>query len=272
MNMRKCIITVILFATSTFGIEPSELVRLYRGSLTNDVVSRELTELVTKRRDLVSEAMSRMNGLELMLMYGVIDSVSVTSTNLIIMLRDFAGNNEALILTPDKETSVAGHHHGGLFFTPVSLKNKGTGFRVTHTFNARSFGDGVKQNTGYIALSDKPTEVNEKDVEMIMEKGEWKTVKEYHAIVERENRLHDLWSEHIHKRREANELLQGEELTNRLAAIEHEMKLERDRIESGEQAEVVCPASRHLWLYALIPLCLLALLWVVKKKRKRDSP
>ena len=266
--MKKCIITVMLFANNIFGIEPSELVRLYRDSFTNDVASRELTELVIKRRDLVSEAMSRMNGLELMLMYGVIDSVSVTSTNLIITLRDFSGNNEALILTPDNEARISDGHHAGVSLVPVSFKNKKKGFKVTHFFNARSFGGGERSNTGYVALSDMPTEVNEEDVEMIMKDREWKTAEEYHAIVEREDRLHELRVKYRDRRREANELLQGEELTNRLAVIEHETQLERKRIESGEQAETVSPPNRCLWLYALIPPCLLAILWLIRKKRK----
>ena len=290
--MKKCIITVILFANSIFGIEPSELVRLYRGSLTNDADSREFEELLTKNRNLLSELKTRMNGVELLLLYGVIDSVSATSGNLIITFgsgglfvkhkgviretAEYVANNEALSLTPDNEVRIFDGHHAGVSLVPVSFKDKKKGFKVTHTFNASSFGDGMKRNTGYVALSDTPTEVSEEDAEMIMKDGEWKTVKEYHAIVERENRLHELWSEHIHKRREAEALLQGEELTNRLSAIEHEVKLERDRIESGEQAEDE-PSEEKIksatfWLYAIIPLCLLAALWLARKKRKRDSP
>ena len=209
-------------------------------------------------------------------------SVTVTPTNITlssarspVLIRQkgidrWLGYGEDVILTPDCETTLTDMRHVALTFKPASFKNKEKG--VWLVAKVYSLGKGFTTINMHLALSDTPIKVGEDDVEMIMENGEWKTVKEYHAIVERENRLHNLWSEHIHKRREANELLQGEELTNRLVAIEHEMKLERDRIESGEQAEVVCPASRHLWLYALIPLCLLALLWVVKRKRKRDSP
>jgi len=72
----------------------------------------------------------------------------------------------------------------------------------------------------------------------------------------------------------AEALLQGEELTNRLSAIEHETKLERERIESGEQAEDEPSEEKtkasNFWLYAIIPLCLLAVFWVVYKKRKRN--
>jgi len=246
-----------------------------------------------------------MNGLELMLMYGVIDSVSVNSTNLTVTFRDM----DALTLTPDKEATVVQHRQGGLFVTPVSFKDKGMGFQVKDSFAHMA---DERLNVAYVALSDTPTEVSEKDVEMIMKDGEWKTAEEYRAIVERENRLQELRFKYQDKRREAKELLQGEELTNRLSALEREVRLERDRIESGEQAKVTYPprpprppavtppepnevpdvvaedettvivtgdepseeksSINIFFLYALIPLCLLAVLWVVKRKRKRDSP
>jgi len=281
--MKKSVIAVILLATSVFGIEPSELVRLYRGSLTNDVISRELQELLAKNRNLFSELKPRMNGTELLLLYGVIDSVSTTSENLIITFRsgglmvehngvirgtaEYAANNEALILTPDQETSIY-EHHASVRFIPVSFKSKKKGFRIIDRFAY----DGVKSYVAYVALSDKPTEASEDDVEMIMEGGEWKTAKEYYAIVERENRLHELRFEYIYKRREAEKLLQGEELTNRLAVIEHEARLEKERIESGEQDEPSEEKSKasHFWLYVILfHLILFPCLYFMRKKFSR---
>jgi len=227
---RVGVISVALLTTCAFGIEPGELVKLYRASRTNDAASREFYELARTHRDLISEAVSRMNGLELMLMYNDIDSVSVTSTNLTVTFRDM----DALTLTPDKEATVVQHRQGGLFVTPVSFKDKGMGFRIKDSFAHMA---DERLNIAYVALSDTPTEVSEKDVAMIMKKGEWKTAEEYHAIVEREDRLQELWFKYQDKRSEAKKLFQGEELTNRLSVIEYETKLERDRIESGEQAK-----------------------------------
>ena len=257
------IVAVVSIATSMLGLEPSELVRLYRATLTNGVPYVEFEELVRNHKDLVLGAMSRMNGLELILMYGDIDSVSVNSTNLTVIFRDM----NALTLTPDKEATVVQHRQGGLFVTPVSFKDKGMGFQVKDSFAHMA---DERLNVAYVALNDKPTEVSEEDVEMIMKDGEWKTIKEYRAIVERENRLQELRFKYQDKRREAKELLQGEELTNRLSAIEHEVKLERERIESGKQAEGEPSEGKSkaniFWLYAIIPLCLLVTLYLMRRK------
>ena len=43
-----------------------------------------------------------------------------------------------------------------------------------------------------------------------------------------------------------------------------------DKITEDEQGEEKIKA-RHLWLYAIIPLCLLAILWLARKKRKRET-
>jgi len=207
-------------------------------------------------------------------------SVTVTPTNITLSsayapvwirqkdIDRWLGDDEDVILTPDCETTLTDMRHVALIFKPASFKNKKKGFWLVA--EVRSLGKGLTTINMHLVLSDTPMKVGEDDVEMIMENGEWKTVKEYHAIVEREKRLYELWSEHIHKRREAEALFQGEELINKLAAIEHEIKLKREQIEAGEQAEV-CPPSRCLWLYALIPPCLLAILWLVKRKRKRET-
>jgi len=282
---KSIVVAVVLLMKNTFGLEPSEMVRLYRAALTNEAASREYLELVHHHRDLLADAQSRMNGLELLQMTGLLDVVSSTSTNLVIKFKnpgfhvthngtvrgsiEYMENDEPLILTPDQGARI-GEYHISVQFTPVSLKKKRHGFQIINQFDAHSFRKGLTSYTGYFALGDTLTPATEDDVITIMKNGEWKTVKEYYASIEREDRLQELQVKYIDRRREANELLQGEELTNRLAVIEHETQLEKEQIEAGEQAEV-CPPSRCLWLYALIPPCLLAVLWLVKRKRKRET-
>ena len=263
MKKKSVFVSVIFLATSILGLEPSEMVRLFRASLTNAVPWVEFEELVINHKDLLEDAMSRMNGLELMLMYSNIDSAEVTSTNLIITFR----NMDTLVLPADKEATIVQHRQGALLAIPVLFKNKKKGFRITDSF--AHLADEM-HNVGYVALSDTPIEVSEKDVEMIMKNGEWKTAKEYYSIVERQNRLQELRLKYNDKRSEAEKIFQGEELTNRLAAIEHEAKLEWERIESGEPSEgraTASPPSR-LWLYALISFCALSAVFYFLRRKK----
>ena len=232
--------------------------------------------------------MSGADGIELLKKLRGIDSVSVTATNLSIwfdksgglsvldkpargMARsssEYAENSEPLSLAPDDKITLVYQYNCLVEITPVSFKKQRRGFRIRDIMASCLYEEECHINVAYIALSDTPIEVGEDDVEMIMKDGELKTVKEYHAIVEREDRLQELRVKYRDRRREAEALFQGEELTNRLAVIEHETQLERKRIESGEQAETVSPPNRCLWLYALIPPCLLAILWLIRKKRK----
>jgi len=241
--------------------------------------------------------MSGTDGVELLKKHEGIDSVSVTTTNLTIWFNEnksrglsvldkpirgmarssseYAEKNEPLVLAPDDSITLIYQYNCVVKITPVTFKKQRRGFEISDIVAAH-YGEKDLINAAYIVLSDKPIQVNEEDVEMIMKDGEWKTVKEYHATVERENRLQELRFKYRDKRREAEALLQGEELTNRLSAIEHEVKLERERIESGTQTEDEPSEEKSktttFWLYALIPLCLLAVLWLARKKRKRDSP
>jgi hypothetical protein len=189
MNMKKriVIVAVVLFTVNMFGLEPSELVRLYRAALTDSAALQELKTVLNEHRDSLQDIKSRMTGFELLLMYGCVDSVSTTPENLVIRFRgghfnvkhngvirktsEYAENDEALILAPDQEAWVSDGHHAGFALVPVSLKNKEKGFRIIDEF---SFGEDVQRNIAYVALKDTPTPVSEEDVEMIMEKGEWK--------------------------------------------------------------------------------------------------
>jgi len=186
---KSVIIAVASLATVIFGIEPSELVTLYRTALTNDKAMVELRGVLKEHgRESIWELQSRMNGLELLLMHSGIDSVSATSENLTIAFRsggfmlrhngvwrraaEYIENNEALILTPDQEVSFSDGLHAYTRIAPVSFKNKKKGFRIIDVF---FFSGDERRDIAYVALSDKPIEVSEEDVEMVMENGEWKT-------------------------------------------------------------------------------------------------
>jgi hypothetical protein len=269
MSMKKSMIVVVVsFVTSTFGIEPSEVVRLYRAALTNNAALGEFEELVRNHKGSIEEAMSRMNGLELILMDSRVDSVSVTPTNVVITFRNVENGEKGgtLILTPDNEASLSGYS-GGLFFAPVTFKDKRMGFQVRDSVAHMEY---ERHNVAYIVLGDKPTEVSKDDVAMILDKGEWKTIKEYRAAVEQAKRLMELRLRYIDKRSEAQKLLQGEALTNRLSEIEQEAKLEWERIKSDTQvepSETKTGANNH-WLCALIPLCFLAILYFLRRKKR----
>jgi hypothetical protein len=179
---KKSIISVIvaLLASKVFGIDADELLEI-RAALTNRTPRENFYRLMDKHRDSIPYIMSQLNGIELLLTYGV-DSVSVTPTSLTIK----AGAHIApwwglepyaeLTLTLDKEIVFA-ENHASIVFSPVSLKNKQNGFRINSQFNARSFGGGLSINTAYIALSDTSIEIEEKDVEMIMEETKWVTAE-----------------------------------------------------------------------------------------------
>jgi len=236
------------------------MVRLYRAALANDAASREYFELVQHHRDLLADAQSRMNGVELLQMIGWMDVVSSTSTNLVIKFKhpefhvthngtvrgsiEYMSNDEALILTPDQGASI-GEHHIRIIFIPVSLKKKRNGFQIINQFDARSFGKDLMRDTGYFALGDILTPASEDDVEMIMENGEW---KKFERDVE------------------ATASPSSREKTVTATNGETPVNIAEDEPSEGKSK------ATTLWLYAIIPLCLLAVLWVVKRRRKRDSP
>ena len=251
---RSVIVVVVSFATSIFGIEPGELVRLYRAGLTNSEAMMEVRKVLdTLTPDALNEIASRMNGFELLLMCPAVESVSATSENLTITFRgansfvthngvwrrvaEYVENNEALVLTPGQEASLTRGFHGHVHLTPVSFKNKRQGFKV---LDSDFDGNDERRCVAYIALSDKPTEVSEDDVDMVMEKGEWKKfVKEGGAQVSSPSR--------------------------------NKAKKEKAIADDGqdEGRATASPPSR-LWLYALIPLAL-AVLWLAHRKRKHGT-
>ena len=151
--------------------------------------------------------------------------------------------NEELILTPDQQTEINDGRHVFRYFTPVTFRNKKKGFKIDNIYYEGDMFNTT--NTAYIALSDTPIAVGEDDVEIIMENGEWKKFE-----------------------REATAQASSSSRKNPVAATNNETPVNtaEDGQEEGKSK------AQNLWLYALIPLCLLAVLWVVKRKRKRDSP
>jgi len=189
------------------------------------------------------------------------ETIIATPTNLTIMFRmdrglaisypddpssfrseitlDYAKSNKALILTPDKRVIVRGLSER-YFFTPVFFKNQQKGFRIA--FMSRAHGSVTTNYLEYVALSDKPTKVSAEDVEMILERGEWKTF-------EREGGTQASPSS-----REKPVTTTQDETPDNIA-----------KDEPSEGRATASPPSR-LWLYALIPLCLLVILYLMRRK------
>jgi len=79
--------------------------------------------------------------------------------------------NEDFAIPLDKEVTFSdGRHHKNIY-TPILLENQQSGFRFTYlTYNLRG---GFESTISYIALNDSPEQVDESEVVMILENGEW---------------------------------------------------------------------------------------------------
>ena len=279
--MRKSIIvvTVVSLAISIFGVEPGEVVRLYRAALTNDAASREFTELITKNSDFVSEALPRMNGVELLLMFGAVDSVSSTPTHLIITFKadwhtvrrggkrretgEYVENNEALILAPDEEVSI-GAYGGGVTLTPISFKNGEKGFRLKRGTNQIYAGGGVKRDFAYLALGDTPIPMSADDVEMIWDSkasntGEpigWRRFEGDQVMA---------YPPPLETPPPAPQANPPEPP----AVVPPEPVETPDIVAEDEGRAKPSPPSR-LWLYVLIPLCLFTFFYFMRRKKANN--
>jgi len=80
---------------------------------------------------------------------------------------EYIENNEPLVLTPDKKVILNDGGHGATVFEPVAFISKHKGFRITDT-NDRKWGDGRTSNVVYVALSNTPVQVGEKDVAEVL--------------------------------------------------------------------------------------------------------
>ena len=79
------------------------------------------------------------------------------------------------IIPTDQEITFSDGYHRALRYTPVSFKNQRKGFRIMTIKNEVSFGGTeYTDSIRYVLVNDIPVEVDEDDVEMIMDNGEWK--------------------------------------------------------------------------------------------------
>jgi len=212
---------------------------------------------------------------------------------------EYIANGEAVILTPDRWTWFI-DSEGRMMFTPVSFKSKHKGFRVTRMplgVSARYSSPEI----AYIVLSDTPMTAGENDVEMVMDNGKWVKAGDSRSLdVEKIGHGADFLI------RRAERIMQDSEYRARMLNNEEYIKIwdmlidwgviktnaeskTQQTLPSREDPVTVTPdetlvnvaedgqdeeksKASNLWLYALIPLCLLAVLWLARKKRKRDSP
>ena len=230
---------------------------ILESSATNGISSRELFF-----RNLVKK-----DGIESLNASPWVKSVSVTPTNLVLeispsrSLWTWNGDDtkddrlteygEELLLTPDKKTTLSDGRHVDVIFTPATFQNQMKGFQILHKIDDR-MGGYITTCLGYVALSDKPTEVHKNDVEMIMENGEWKKYEKLQPVPKAENDV-----QYTQSSRE-----------NPVTVAQDETPVNTAEDESSEEKG----KATTFWHYALIPLCLLAVLWVVKRKRNRNSP
>jgi len=208
-----------------------------------------------------------MDGIESLEKRKLFESIIVTPTNLTIRFseegqghrvsypdhrisipsrgtHDYVKKNEALVLTPDKRVNIF-EFHGCFAFTPVTFKNQGKGFRIMETFDARSLRGGLMTNSiAYVALSDTPVQVGEDDVEMILENGEWVKFKR------------EVEAQDTPPSRKKNVTVTNDETPVNVA--EDEPSEEKNK-------------TNMFWLCVVIFHCLLAILWLARKKRKRET-
>jgi len=221
-----------------------------------------------------------MGGLEHLETSSVFESVSFTPTNLTLKFNplvrlnvfhgkerrstsEYVANNEALILTPEQVTALTDLRHGWTEFTPVSFKNQQKGFRILKVINAVSFGGGVTTNVhAYVALGDTPVELGEDNVEMIMESyrhhpetgdyfAEWKKHEKPQPVPKAENDA----QETSPVRENPATVTQGKTPVN--------------VAEDGQDEEK--SKTNMFWLGVGLFHCLLAILWLARKKRKRET-
>ena len=209
---------------------------------------------------------------------GFFDSVTVSSTNLTLkflpdwrMLVRQKGDvvsrlpefGETISLIPDVETRLSDGHHVFFTFIPVEYRQKQRGFKFLHVFNAYSFGRGITTNNiGYIALSDTPVEVGEDDVEMILVNGEWKAYEKSRPAPKEEGAsAPPPPPEPVPPpaREQPPEPTVG---TPPQPAPADAPASVAENEQSGEKSN-----ASPLWLYALIPLFLLAIFYFLRRKK-----
>ena len=133
-----------------------------------------------------------MDGVEFLNGFGFADTVTVTSTNLVVVMTNshpyatawgltVLGKErqyrtlepgEEILLTPSQAVHF-GSRDLRIAITPVSFTNKHKGFRVTRWWIGSGAARKPDPEIVYVALCDAPMAVGEDDVELTMDDGEW---------------------------------------------------------------------------------------------------
>ena len=230
--------------------------------------------LLVTSRNLFADVQSRTNGVELLQGLGCIRSVSSTQTNLIITFRsdgfivrrdgktrgtgEYVENNEALVVTPDEEIVIAAYG-GGIALTPISFKNGEKGFRIRSGPSGFSPDGGMKRDFAYLALGDAPTPMSADDVEMI-----W------------DSRLDRTGNPTGWRRFEGDQAI-SYPIAPPVQAKPPEPPSEPPAVTPPEPIETPVNIAEDepseeksktttLWLYAIIPLGLLVILYLMRRK------
>ena len=195
------------------------------------------------------------------------DSVSTTSTSLTVKTKSsipfcliwnqktnsYLRPDTDLVFTPDMETRLSDGFHASIHFIPVSFKNQQRGFRIKEMFY-----DGIDNKTVrlvYAALGEVLVQMGEDDVKMILEKEGWVKYEQPQSASPPEDNS-----------RAASPRLAESKRGDGIPAVESS-----DGFQPLEQADTIPPTTgnRHrLWLYAVIPLGLLAVLYFIRRKSK----
>ena len=182
---------------------------------------------------------------------------------------EYAEKGEDLILDPVCEIALSDMHHFSVSFTPVLYKNKMKGFRIVDRFDARAFGDGIiTNNLVHVALGKKNVKVGEEDVledlipprppelsrEVLKEilKAEEKQREEIKRMTSLPNH------EEVVAITKIEEPTAGMKIESSAAIAEDEPAEEKRTIPSG-------------WLYSLIPLCILAALYFLRRRTAKNK-
>jgi len=157
-------------------------------------------------------------------------------------------HGEDLVLTPDKKTILIEGRHGVIIFTPVLFKNQQKGFRIFGVLDGAGFGTGETNDIAYVTLNDTLVRVGKEDVQELI-------------VIASSSESETTASPPI-----------PETSPDREKPVTVTNDETPDNIAEGEPIEGKSKVS-NLWFYIVTALCtLLAVLWVVKRKRKRDSP
>jgi len=247
---------------------------------------------------LLASSMYGRTGVEYVEKYWGMSSIAVSPMNWVLRFKyallsveqngvqrhssEYIANHEDLVLTPDKDVWLISQY-GRALFTPVIFKNqqKGIKFIEMAPLHHRP-GEMFTNFVMYTVLGDTPEEVKGEDVEMVMVDGKWEKAPEdapptpFGPLVVFSSEPRRPFKRAENGTAEPQPIPKEEGETQEPPPIPEEpVTATQDEApvnvaEDGQDEEKSKAAT--FWLYIIIPLCLLAVLWVVKRKRKRDSP